>query len=53
VRADGESQYIELNGATTVDTCDSAFASGRLGFQLHANLAMEVRVANARMRILR
>ena len=52
LRAEGDRHVIEINGAVLADVRDGAHASGVIGFQLHEGAAMEVRIANARIRPL-
>jgi hypothetical protein len=56
VRAVGDHIVIHLNGRQVVDTRDSRFARGALGFQAHPGKyaeGMEVRVRNVRARLVR
>jgi putative heme-binding domain-containing protein len=51
-RVRGDRHTFEINGLTTVDARDAAHAEGLFAFQLHAGQAMEVRIANARLKVL-
>ncbi len=53
VLVDGDRHRIEVNGAVLTDVRDTAHAAGRLAFQLHGDLEMDVRFANVRIRPLR
>jgi putative heme-binding domain-containing protein len=53
VHVEGDRQWIELNGLTTVDVRDAKFTDGVLGFQVHQGMSMTVTYANVRMRDLR
>lgn len=53
VRVEGDRHVIEVNGRVLTDVRDGARSAGRLAWQLHEGLDMEVRVANARVRARR
>lgn len=53
VRVVGDRHYVEVNGTVLADVRDSSATAGSIGFQAHVGLAMEVRIANARIRRVR
>ena len=53
VRVVGDRHVVEINGTVLAEVRDAGALPGRFGFQVHSGLAMEVRVANARIRALR
>ncbi|MBL8863783.1 MAG: DUF1080 domain-containing protein [Planctomycetes bacterium] len=52
LRVVGERHEIEVNGERLCDVCDGRHPRGRFAWQVHHGLEMEVRVANARVRVL-
>ncbi len=53
LRVVGDRHVIEVNGLVLTDTRDARHGDGVFAWQLHEGLDMEVRVGNARLRVLR